>query len=117
MIADNLNAHDQSRHIRTFGICWVTYGIIRLVAALWLISFASTATLMFGALLNRVPDPFTLMSVFHFIYTLAIVLSLVCGVLGILAGLALLAGQRSGANAGPHRSGSLTLRTFRWDQP
>jgi hypothetical protein len=51
---------------------------------------------MFGALLNRVPDPFTLMTAFHVIYTVMIVLSAVCGILGIIAGLALLAGNRSG---------------------
>jgi len=51
---------------------------------------------MFGALLSRVPDPFALMGVFHFLYTIMIVWSVVCGVLGILAGLALLAGQQSG---------------------
>jgi hypothetical protein len=57
---------------------------------------SSTATLMFGALLNRVPDPFTLMTDFHVLYTVMIALAAVCGILGIIAGLALLAGNRSG---------------------
>jgi len=60
-----------------------------------MIGFAGTATLMFGALLNRVADPFTLMGAFHFLYAAAIVLSIVCGLLGVVAGLALLGGQRS----------------------
>lgn len=81
---------------RPLGICWVAYGVIRLVIAVWLISFGGTATLMFGALLSRVGDPFTLMGVFHFLYAAAIVLSAVCGLIGLLAGLALLGGQRSG---------------------
>jgi hypothetical protein len=51
---------------------------------------------MFGALLNRVPDPFTLMGVFHFMYLGMIALSVVCGILGLIAGVALLGGNRSG---------------------
>jgi hypothetical protein len=53
---------------------------------------------MFGALLNRVADPFTLMDIFHFLYAVLIALSLVCGLLGLVAGLALLGGHRSGRN-------------------
>jgi hypothetical protein len=48
------------------------------------------------ALLNRVPDPFTLMADFHAICAAIIALSVVCGIVGIMAGLALLAGNRSG---------------------
>ena len=65
-------------------------------ALVGLVIFASTATVMFGTLLNRVPDPLTLMSVFHFIYAVWIALSAVCGILGLMAGLALLAERRSG---------------------
>lgn len=50
---------------------------------------------MFGALLARVPDPFALMSDFHIIYTGIVVLTVLCGLVGFLAGLALLANQRS----------------------
>ena len=52
---------------RTLGICWIIYGIIRLAMALWLFVFNGTATVMFGALLSRVPDPFTMMSEFHIV--------------------------------------------------
>jgi hypothetical protein len=62
---------------------------------LCLLIYGGTVTLMFGALLSRVPDPFALMDVFHFLYMVMIALSIVCGVVGFLAGLALLAGQRS----------------------
>jgi hypothetical protein len=58
--------------------------------------YSGTATVMFGALLNRVPDPFTLMEAFHFMYIVWIALSVVCGILGFIAGLALLRGQRPG---------------------
>ena len=85
-----------SGHLRTLGICWIVYGVIRLIMAVCLVIFASTATVMFGALLNRVPDPLTLMSVFHFMYAVWIALSAVCGILGLMAGLALVAERRSG---------------------
>jgi hypothetical protein len=84
------NLHAPSR---TLGICWIVYGVIRLGMALWLVVFSTTATLMFGAVLTRVPDPFTLMSDFHFIYFGIAAWSTLAGVLGILAGFALLAGQ------------------------
>jgi hypothetical protein len=51
---------------------------------------------MFGALLNRVPDPFTMMTDFHIVYAVVIALSAVCGILAIMAGLAVLAANRSG---------------------
>jgi hypothetical protein len=81
---------------RTLGICWIIYGIIRLAMALWLFFFSGTATVMFGALLSRAPDPFTLMSEFHFVYVGLIVLSALCGVLGLLGGMAMTGGQGSG---------------------
>ena len=81
---------------KILAVCWILYGIFRIAAAIWLVSFAPIATVMFGALLVRVRDAEGLMSVFHFFYSFVIVLSAVCGVIGLLAGLALLAGQRLG---------------------
>jgi len=96
MSSDDPGAQSLSGHIRTLGRCWIVYGVIRMIMAVCLVIYGSTATLMFGALLNRVPDPFTLMGAFHFLYTVMIALSAACGILGLIAGLALLAGQRSG---------------------
>ncbi len=96
MISDDQVMRDAAQSFRTLGICWTIYGVFRIVGAVWLASFSGTATLMFGALLNRVADPFTIMSFFHLIYTLIVVLSAACGAFGLLAGLALLAGQKSG---------------------
>jgi hypothetical protein len=79
---------------RILGVCWVGYGILRLIMGIILILFSGTATVMFGALLSRVPNPFALMDYFHIVYMGIIVLSFVCGVFGILGGLALLADQR-----------------------
>src|SRR5438309_8903357 len=80
-------------NFKTLGVCWVIYGVVRLLVAVWLIGFNATATVMFGALLTRVPDPYSLMSAFHLLYLLAIVWSFVTGLLGIAAGLALLGGK------------------------
>lgn len=83
-------------HVRILGACWIAYGIIRLIIAVWLVLVSGTATVMFGTLLNRVPNPFTLMTAFHFIYAANVVLSVLCGLIGILGGLALLSARQSG---------------------
>jgi uncharacterized membrane protein len=79
----------------TLGSLWVVYGIIRLVAVVLLVLYNGTATVMFGALLVRVPDALLLMSIFHFLYVVAIIVTALAGVFGLLAGLALLAGKPS----------------------
>jgi hypothetical protein len=82
-----------SGHRRILGVCWIVYGILRLILGLCLFLFSGTATVMFGALLNRVPDPFALMRNFHILFAAMVVVSVLCGILGLLAGLALLASQ------------------------
>jgi hypothetical protein len=81
---------------RNLGICWLAYGVLRCVVGIVLVLFSGTATVMFGALLSRVPNPFALMGDFHIVYAGLVVLSILCGFIGVLAGLALLAHQRSG---------------------
>jgi hypothetical protein len=77
---------------RTLGLFWLIYGVLRIIAAVWMLGFTPTATVMFGALLNRVPNPYPLMSAFHVIYAGWIVLSAASGIFGVLAGISLLAG-------------------------
>jgi hypothetical protein len=96
MSADDPGIQSPSGQLRTLGGCWIVYGVIRLVLATLLVLYSGTATLMFGALLSRVPDPFTLMRAFHVIYILMIALSIVCCIVGLMAGLALLGGKVSG---------------------
>ena len=48
---------------RILGICWTVHGVIRLIMTICLVVFNGTATVMFGALLVRVPDPYALMRV------------------------------------------------------
>jgi hypothetical protein len=77
----------------TLGALWIVYAILRLVAVILLILYTGTATVMFGALLTRVPDPFTLMTIFHILYITAILVTALSGLFGLFAGLALLAGK------------------------
>jgi hypothetical protein len=95
-MASDATANNDLGSYKTLAICWIVYGIFRLAAAIWLVSFTPIATVMFGALLVRVADPYSMMSIFHFWYAFVIVLSAVCGLIGLLAGLALLSGRRSG---------------------
>jgi hypothetical protein len=81
---------------RGLGLSWIVYGLARILLAVWLLSFEVTATLMFGATLSRVPNPFSLMNAFHLFYVGLILLSVVCGLLGIVAGFALLSNWSSG---------------------
>jgi uncharacterized membrane protein len=79
----------------TLGGLWIVYAILRLVAVILLVLYTGTATVMFGALLTRVPDPFTLMTTFHILYIAAILVTALSGLFGLFAGLALLAGRSS----------------------
>jgi hypothetical protein len=94
MSLDESAAGNLSGHRRILGICWLVYGILRLIMGICLVLFGGTATVMFGALLSRVPDPLTLMGDFHIVYAGIVVLTVLCGLIGLLAGLALLANQR-----------------------
>ena len=95
MSLEESSAGTLSGHRRTLGVCWLAYGMLRLIMGICFVLFSGTATVMFGALLGRVPDPFALMSDFHIIYAGIIILTLLCGLFGLLTGLALLADQRS----------------------
>jgi len=77
----------------TLGALWFVYGILRLIAVIILVLYVGTATVMFGALLNRVPDPYTLMTTFHILYIAAIIVTALSGLFGLFAGLALIAGK------------------------
>jgi len=54
--------------------------------------YRATLTLMWGAILSRVPNPFALMSDFHAFLILAIIIGTATGVIAILGGLALMSG-------------------------
>src|SRR5260370_38631419 len=82
--------------MKPLSVCWIVYGIIRVGMGVALVVFMPTATVMFGALLGRVPNPYWLMDLFHFTYALAIVVSIVCGLLGIAGAVAGMGNGRGG---------------------
>ncbi len=57
--------------------------------------YSTTLTLMWGAIITRVPNPFALMSFFHVFLTFALVLNIVAGIFALLAAIALLGGSGS----------------------
>ena len=95
MSSTDQTAHGSSHNFHVLGSLWTVYGLFRLLILLCMLMYGSTVTLMFGALLSRVPDPFALMGIFHFVYTGMVALCAVSGILGFVAGLALLGGQQS----------------------
>ena len=100
MPSAELGSIESSNHRQILGVCWIAYGILRLIMGIWLLLFGGTATVMFGALLSRVANPFALMSDFHFFYACAIVFTFLCGLVGLLAGLAFLANQAAARRLG-----------------
>jgi uncharacterized membrane protein len=95
MSTNTATAQNPRANSSTLGAFWVVYAILRLVAVILLVLYTGTATVMFGALLTRVPDPYTLMTIFHILYIAAIVVTALSGLFGLFAGLALLAGKSS----------------------
>jgi len=79
----------------TLGVLWGVYGVVRLVIAVVLLYYSGVATVMFGALLSRVPNPFVLMTDFHILYGIIVVWSVLSGVLALLAGSAFITGMGS----------------------
>jgi hypothetical protein len=95
MSTNTLASGNPSRNWSVLGSLWLVYGIIRLAVVILLILYSETATVMFGALLSRVPDYLPLMTVFHIFYGVSIIVTALAGLFGILAGLALLVGRPS----------------------
>jgi hypothetical protein len=86
--------------MRTLGILWVLYGVWRLVVAVGAFLYSGTLTLMWGALLNRVPNPFILMDMFHVFLGCAIILGIIAGIVSIIAGLSMMSGGGSARGVG-----------------
>jgi hypothetical protein len=75
---------------RALGVLWLFYAILRFAGAVFILIYSATLTLMWGALITRVPNPFALMSFFHVFLVFAMVLNIVAGIFALLAALALL---------------------------
>lgn len=82
--------------MKKLGFLWIFYGILRVCVGVVQVFFAPIATVMFGALLTRVADYQPLMAFFHVAYTLMIVVSFLCGLLGIFGGILSMGNSGSG---------------------
>src|SRR5271170_5422288 len=95
MATNSVAAHPLRANWRTPGTLWVLYGVLRLAVAVAMIVYSGVATVMFGALLSRVSDAFSWMGLFHFFYAVAIIVAILAGIFGLVAGSALLTGRSS----------------------
>ena len=78
-----------SRH-GTLGILWVIYGVICIVKAAWIVVYSATLTLMWGAILNRVADPFFWMNLFHIWLIGAVIVLILTAIFSFLAAVMLM---------------------------
>jgi hypothetical protein len=80
---------------KTLGILWLISAVVCFVKAAWIALEFPILTLMWGALLNRVPNPFAWMSDFHAVLMGIIVWDVVAGIFAIMGGLAWMQNSRS----------------------
>jgi hypothetical protein len=78
------------RSFRTLGTLWVLFGILCALGAVWLVMSANSLHLMWGALLNRVPDPYSWMRLFNVVLLAAIILMIATPIFSIMAAIALM---------------------------
>jgi hypothetical protein len=75
------------------GILWLIYGVLCLAQAAWIVVYTSTLTLMWGAIINRVADPFFWMDAFHVWLIGAVIVLVLAGIFSFVAGAALMNGS------------------------
>jgi hypothetical protein len=83
-------ANDSGGAYRTLGVLWALYGIFRIAGAAAVVIWSGTLTVMWGAIITRVPDPFTLMTMFHIFWVCFVILGIIAGIVSLLAAMALL---------------------------
>ena len=83
---------------KTLGVLWVLYGVLCFVEVAWIVVQADTLSVMWGALLNRVPNPYAWMTLFHLALVSGVALLVLAGVFALLAGSGLLVRSRSRRN-------------------
>jgi hypothetical protein len=86
--AHSSNAPDRS--LGTLGLLWAIYGVLRIAAAVFIFLWFNTLSLMFGALLNRVANPYPWMTWFHFMLFMAMIVLILGAIFAFLAAWALL---------------------------
>lgn len=79
-----------TRESQRAGVLWLTYGCLRIAQVAFIVVFSGTLSLMWGAMLGRVPDPPAWMATFHVFLVLAAAWCIVSGFFSFVAGFALL---------------------------
>jgi hypothetical protein len=82
--------NDSSERYGTLGVLWAVYAILRFAGAAFIVVYEGMLTVMWGAIITRVANPFALMSLFHFFLIFAVVLNIIAGIFSLLAAIALL---------------------------
>jgi hypothetical protein len=77
------------------GVWWMIYGVLCVAKVAWIVINEATLTLMWGALLNRVANPFFWMSMFHFAMLAVVIVVVVTALFSFLAAIALMQGGPS----------------------
>jgi hypothetical protein len=86
--------------LRTIGILWGIYGLLMIAAAAWIMVYNRTLTVMWGAIISRVADPFAWMNLFHLLLVLTVVMALASAAFSLLAAFTLMGGARSSRTLG-----------------
>ncbi|HVB56910.1 MAG TPA: hypothetical protein VNE63_10825 [Candidatus Acidoferrales bacterium] len=82
------------------GVLWIVYAVLMVAAAVWIILYNRTLTVMWGAIISHVADPFMWMSAFHLLVGATVVMALISAVLSLLAGVALMQGAAASRTLG-----------------
>jgi hypothetical protein len=90
----------ENGNFRTLGVLWGLYGILMVAAAAWIIVYNRTLTLMWGAIISRVANPFAWMDMFHMFLVATVIMALISAALSFFAAFALMGGARSQRTAG-----------------
>src|SRR5579871_229122 len=90
----------QNGQFRTLGVLWGLYGILMVGAAAWIMVYNRTLTLMWGAIVSRVANPFAWMDMLHLFLVATVIMALISAALSFFAAFALMGGARSQRTAG-----------------
>jgi uncharacterized membrane protein len=75
---------------RTLGILWLVYAAICIFEAVWLVIERHVLRLMWGALINRVPDPFAWMGYYDMLLLAAVTLAIITAIFSFFGAFALM---------------------------
>jgi hypothetical protein len=80
----------ETRDFRTLGVLWLIYGCLRVVVVAAIVVYSATLALMWGALLNRVPDALAWMTAFHVALIFIVAWCIISAFFSFVAGVALM---------------------------